>query len=168
VRAAEVKMADAKAELDRNTRLLRARAVSREDLERSQTAYRVAQEEYKSAVQMREKGSIAREEDIEAQEAKVRGLEGQVVEANLQLQDATLRAPYDGVIAQRFVEEKQNVRAKEPVVKFQDVDEIEVAVDVPETVMVADLRAADIVELVAEFSGVPGLQFPVHVTEVAQ
>src|SRR6185312_10529344 len=55
-----------------------------------------------------------------------------------------------------------------PVVKFQDVDEIDVVVDVPETVMAADLRASDIVQLVAEISGAPGLQFPVHVKEIAQ
>jgi len=48
------------------------------------------------------------------------------------------------------------------------VDEIDVAVDVPETVMAADLRQADIVQLLAEFSGAPGIQFPVHITEVAQ
>jgi RND family efflux transporter MFP subunit len=60
------------------------------------------------------------------------------------------------------------VRAKEPVVKFQDVDEIDVAVDVPEAVMAADLRSADIVQMVAEFSGAPGLQFPVEIREIAQ
>ena len=53
------------------------------------------------------------------------------------------------------------------MVKFQDVDEIDVVVDVPETVM-ANLRAADIVQILAEFSGAPGLQFPVHIKEVAQ
>jgi RND family efflux transporter MFP subunit len=34
--------------------------------------------------------------------------------------------------------------------------------------MSADLRSADIEQLVAEFSGAPGLQFPVHITEIAQ
>ena len=91
-----------------------------------------------------------------------------MVEANIQLEDTTLRAPYDGVIAQRFVEEQQNVRAKEPVVRFQDVDEIDIAVDVPETVMAADIRSADIVQMFAKFSGAPGLQFPVQIREIAQ
>jgi RND family efflux transporter MFP subunit len=167
VRAAEAKMANARAEFDRNTRLVGSGAVAREEFERSQTAYRVAQEEVQAARQAREKGTIAREEDLEAQEATVRGLEGQVVEAKIQLGDTTLRAPYEGVIAQRFVEQNQNVRAKEPVVKFQDVDEIDVAVDVPETVM-ASLRVADIVEILADFSGAPGVQFPVHLKEIAQ
>ena len=71
----------------------------------------------------------------------MRGLEDRVVEANLQLEDCTLRAPYDGVIAQRFVEESQNIRANDPVVMFQDVDEIDVVVDVPETVMAVDIRS---------------------------
>ncbi|MBV8678620.1 MAG: efflux RND transporter periplasmic adaptor subunit [Planctomycetaceae bacterium] len=168
VRAAEAKLANARTEFNRNARLLRSRAASREEFELSETAYRVAQEEYTAARQMLEKGMIAREEDIQAKEAEVRGLEGRVVEANIQLEDCTLRAPYDGVIAQRFVEQNQNVMAKQPVVKFQDVDEIDVAVDVPESVMAADVRSADIVQLVAEFNVAPGLQFPVHIKEVAQ
>jgi RND family efflux transporter MFP subunit len=168
VRAAEAKLANARTEFNRDERLLRAGAVAREELDRSRTLFRVAQEEHRAAVQQLEKGTTAREEDIDAQEAQVRGLEGRVVEAQVQLEDSTLHAPYDGVIAKRFVEPNQNVRANEPVVKFQDVDEIDVAVDVPETVMAADLRTADIEQLVAEFSGAPGIQFPVHVTEIAQ
>ena len=54
------------------------------------------------------------------------------------------------------------------MVKFQDVDEIDIAVDVPESVMAADIRSADIVQMVAEFSGAPGLQFPVRIKEIAQ
>ncbi|MGH9676680.1 MAG: efflux RND transporter periplasmic adaptor subunit, partial [Candidatus Acidiferrum sp.] len=168
VRAADANLANTRAEFNRNARLLRSNAVSREEHELSQTNMRIAQEEFNAARQLLEKGTIGREEDIDAHEAAVRGLEGRVVEANLQLADTTLHAPYDGVIAKRFVELRQNIKAKVPVVRFQDVDEIEVAVDVPETVMAADLRSADIVELLAEFSGAPGLQFPVHRTEIAQ
>ena len=75
---------------------------------------------------------------------------------------------YDGVVAQRLVEERQNIRAMEPVVRFQDVEELEIAVDVPETVMVADIRTADILQMVAEISGAPRVQFPVTIREIAQ
>jgi membrane fusion protein, multidrug efflux system len=167
VRAAEANLANARTEFDRHEMLLRRNAVSRADFDRAETAYRVAREELAAARQLLEKGTIAREEDLDAQEAAVRGLEGRVVEAKIQLDDTTLVAPYDGVIAQRFVEQNQNVRAKEPVVRFQD-EEIEVAVDVPESVMAADIRNADILELVGEFSGAPGIQFPVHINEIAQ
>ena len=170
VRAAEAKLANARSEFERfaNVAQINPKAVARVDYDRAETAYRLAQEEYKATLQIFEKGTIAREEDIEAKEADVRGLEGRLVEAKIQLDDCTLRAPYDGVIAQRFVEPNQNVRAKEPIVKFQDVDEINIAVDVPETFMSADLRSAEIVQMFAEFSGAPGLQFPVHISEIAQ
>jgi RND family efflux transporter MFP subunit len=138
------------------------------DVDRARATYKVAQEDYQAAQEALQKGTIGRAEDIEAREAEVRGLEARVVEANIQLRDATLRAPYDGVIAQRFVEANQNIKAKEPIVRFQDVDEVDVAVDVPEAVMAADLRAADIVQVVAEFSGAPGIQFPVRIREIAQ
>jgi membrane fusion protein, multidrug efflux system len=168
VRAAEAKLVNARAEFNRFTRLLRSGTVSRTEFDRSETDYNVAQQNYQVARQSFEQGTIAREEEIQAKEAEVSGLEGQVVEANLQLEDSTLRAPYDGVIAQRFVEQGQNIRANERVVVFQDVDEIDVAVDVPEAVMAADLRSADIVQMLASFNAAPGLQFPVHIKEVAQ
>jgi RND family efflux transporter MFP subunit len=168
VRAAEAKLANTRSELDRAEQGIRLNVIARADYDIAKTNYKLAQEELESARQLLEKGAIAREEDIEAQEGIVRGLEGRVVEANLQLQDSILRAPYDGVIAQRFVEEKQNVGAKQPVVRFQDIDEVEVGVDVPETVMASGIRSSDIVELVAELSGVPGVRLPVQIREVAQ
>jgi len=168
VRAAEAKLVNARTEFDRSTQLLRNRVISRTEFDRAETGYTVAQQNYQAALQTFEQGTIAREEVILAKEAEVSGLEGQVVEANLQLEDSTLRAPYDGVIAQRFVEQGQNIRANERVVIFQDVDEIDIAVDVPEAVMAADLRSADIVQMLASFNGAPGLQFPVHIKEIAQ
>jgi RND family efflux transporter MFP subunit len=167
VRAAEATLANARAELDRYTRLVRTGAATRSDFDRAEASFHRAQEDHTAARLALEKGTIAREEDIDAKEAAVRGLEAQVVQANIRLQDSTLRAPYDGVLAQRFVELKQQITAKQPIVKFQDVDEIDVVVDVPETVM-ASLRAADIVHIQAEFSGAPGSQFPVQIKEVAQ
>jgi multidrug efflux pump subunit AcrA (membrane-fusion protein) len=168
VRAARAKLENSQIELDRNTRLQKTGGASQRDVDRATKAYRVAQEDYRSAKELLERTTVVWVEDVEAREAEVRALEARVVEANLHLSDATLRAPYDGVIAQRFVEQNQNVKAKEPIVRFQDVDEVEVAVDVPETVMAADLRSSDILQMVAEVSGAPGLQFPVRITEVAQ
>jgi RND family efflux transporter MFP subunit len=168
VRAAQAKLTNARADYDRNRQLLPRQAVARVEYERSLTALQVAVEEYEAARQVLEKGTVGREEDIQAKEAAVQGLEGRVVEAKVHLDDCTLRAPFDGVIAKRLVEANQSVNANQTVVKFQDVEEIRVAVDVPETIMAADLRRADIVQIVAEFSGAPGLEFPVQIKEVAQ
>jgi len=168
VRATAARLSNARVELNRFQQLVSSGAVSRQEFDTVRTGYLVAQEEHAAARELLEKGATGRAEDIDAQEARVRGLEARVVEANIALRDATLHAPYDGVIAQRFVEPNQNVRAKQPIVRFQDVDEIDIAVDVPETLMIADIQAADIVQMTAELAGAPGVQFPVHVREVAQ
>ena len=120
LRASEAKLANARTELERYARLVKLSAVSRSEYELAETAHNVAQEEQKAALQLVEKGTTGRKEDIEGQQAVVRGLEGRMAEANLQLRDSTLRAPYDGVIAQRLVDEEQTITASSAVVKFQD------------------------------------------------
>lgn len=168
VRAAQARLANTRAERDRLAPLVTRGAISRTEFELADTNYQIAVEELEAAQQLVEKGMVAREEDLLAKQAQIRGLEGRVVEANIQLDDCTLNAPFDGVIAQRFVEQGQNVRAKDPIVRFQDANEIEIAVDVPETVMTNDIGRADIVQMVAEISGAPGLKFPVEIREIAQ
>lgn len=168
LRAANARMTNARAEYDRSSRLVERGVISRRELETFQTAFRVAQEEVKSARQLVQMGTVARVEDIEAREADVRALEGRVAEADIQLADTSLTAPFDGVIARRFVQEQQNVKANQPIVRFQDVNEIDIAMDVPESVMVSDIRTADIVEMSAELAGAPGLRFPVRIREVSQ
>jgi len=168
LRAAEATLANAETEFNRYEGLLRSNAVSRAAYERVKTTYRVAQEEQIAARQLLEKAVTARQEVSEAKEAEVRGLEARVAEGKIQLKDSTLYAPYNGVIARRFVEQQQSIKAQVPIVLFQDIDEIFVAVDVPEAVMATEVRSADIEQIFAEFSGAPGLKFPVRITEVAQ
>jgi len=150
LRAAETRLANAKTEFDSFSRLVGSSAVSRSDYDSSETTYRVAQDDQKT------------------QEASVRGLEARLVEANLQLGDSTLRAPYDGVVAQRLVDEGQNITPNNPVVRFQNVNDIDIVVDVPEGFIADDIRSSAIQQSVAELSIAPGRQFPVHVKEVSQ
>ena len=168
LRSADATLANARVDLDRATQLLRSQTISRLEFDRSDTAFRVALENRQAARASLDKSLTGREEDILAKQSEIAGLEARVVEAGIQLADTKLVAPYAGVIARRFVEQGQSIRAKQPVVKFQDVEEIEIAVDVPESVMASALRTADITELTAEFSAAPGRSFPVQVREIAQ
>jgi RND family efflux transporter MFP subunit len=168
LRAAEAKLENTRTEFDRYARLLKSSAVSRSDYDLAETNYRVAKEEEQAARQIVEKGASARKEDIEAQEAVVQGLEGKLAEADLQLSDSTLRAPYDGIIAKRLVDEGQNVTASTPVVRFQNTGEIDIVADVPETFMATEMRSATILATAAEFSMVPGREFPVDIKETTQ
>jgi len=168
LRAAEAKVENTRVEFERYSRLLPSNAVSQSDYDLAQTNYRVAQEEEHSARQIVEKGAMARKEDIEAQEAVVRGLEAKLSEASVQFTDSTLRAPYDGIIAQRLVNEGQPIAAATPVVKFQDDGEIDIVMDVPEKFMANEIRQAAGLSMAAKFSGAPDLEFPVKLKEAAQ
>jgi RND family efflux transporter MFP subunit len=168
LRAADARLANARTEFDRYARLLPTGAVSRAEYELSETSYRVAQEERKAAQQLLEKGTAAREEEIDAQEGQVRTLQARLREAGVQLSDSTLRAPYNGVIARRLIDEGQTVTVNQAAVKFQNTEEVDIVVDVPEAVMAAGFRGGNIARMAAEFSHCPGKQFPVRVEELAQ
>jgi RND family efflux transporter MFP subunit len=168
VRAAEATLANAEAEYSRHSRLLRSGSISRSVYDRVETAFRVAQEELKSAQQLFEKSMVGRQESIDSKEAEIRGLEARLAESKLQLKDSTIYAPFDGVVARRFVERRQTVMAQTPVVLFQSLEEIDIAVDVPEAIMTTEIRSAEAERTIAEFTGVPGRQFPVKIAEVAQ
>jgi len=150
LRAAESRLTNSKTESERFGRLVESTAVSRSDYDLAQAAYRAAQEDYT------------------AQEAAIRGIEGQLAEAKLQLGDSSLRAPYDGVVAQRLAEVGQNIFPNNPVIRFQNVNNIDIVVDVPEGFVGSDLRTPAIQSSVAEISTVPGRQFPVRIKEIAQ
>ena len=150
LRAAESRLTNSKTESERFGRLVESTAVSRSDYESAQAAYRAAQEDYT------------------AQQAAIRGIEGQLAEAKLLLGDSSLRAPYDGVVAQRLAEVGQNIFPNSPVIRFQNVNDIDIVVDVPEGFVGSGLRASAIEKSVAELSTVPSRQFPVRIKEIAQ
>ena len=79
--------------------------------------------------------------------------------ARKEFEDSRLVAPFSGVIARRYVENFQNVQAKEPIVSLQDLSELEIVIHVPERVVHhAPRRAVG----VAVFEALPGRTFPVQ------
>ncbi len=107
----------------------------------------------------------ARKEDLDAMAARIEGLVAQRDAASAALADATLRAPYSGVIALVYVENRENVQANEPIVSLQDLSAIEIEIQVSETAMAKASSAMTITELAealvmdVEFSAFPDKRF---------
>jgi RND family efflux transporter MFP subunit len=80
------------------------------------------------------------------------------------LKDTTLRTPFAGVIAHRYVENFQKVQAKEPIVSLQDISRIEILVNVPELQMAA-IREEEPNKVYATFESIPGKKFPLTMKE---
>lgn len=108
----------------------------------------------------------ARPEDIQAKEAEIRSLAATLESARLQLSYTYLRAPFNGVISRRYVDNFQEIHAREPVVSIDDVSSVEILVDMPELI-VAGFTEGGEVHAVAEFAAVPGKQYPLTVKERA-
>jgi len=80
------------------------------------------------------------------------------------LKDTTLIAPFDGVIAKRYVENFEKVQEKQPIAYLQLIDRLEVLIDVPELLM-AQFRESGKADVFAEFDAVAGKQYPLTVKE---
>ncbi len=63
-------------------------------------------------------------------------------EAQAALEDATLTAPFDGLVAQRLTPNFANVSPGQPIVRLHDMSEIRVEIDVPERLFQATDPAA--------------------------
>jgi RND family efflux transporter MFP subunit len=64
--------------------------------------------------------------------AQVEATEQALRAARLSLADTELKAPYDGTVADRLVEEHQTVAAGRAIIQFQGSDGMEVLINVPE------------------------------------
>ncbi len=83
------------------------------------------------------------------------------------LEDTKLSAKFDGVIGDTFVQQFQNVQAKQQVLSLIDISTIEIDVSVSEgDVARARPENRDKIDLVATFDFFPGEVFPVKIAEV--
>ena len=83
-------------------------------------------------------------------------LELSVEAARANLADASLRAPFAGIVARRLVENFVNVQAKQPIAILHKLDTLTLSFDIP-ALDVAALGGGP--RLVADLDGLPGQEF---------
>lgn len=114
------------------------------------------------------------EQDLTDAQAYVEVAEAEARIKRKALEDTELRAPFDGIMARKLVEDFANVRAKDPVLVFEDPDHLEVKVSVPERDLAGrrlrdEPREAITERLKPEVSvtAVPDQRFPAAFEELA-
>ena len=90
------------------------------------------------------------------------------------LEDTVLRAPFDGIMSRKLVEDFANVQAKEPVLIFEDDSLLEIKVSVPERDMAGRRPSRKDLEEVNErlqpkviVTSLPDDSFPARLKELA-
>jgi len=102
---------------------------------------------------------------LDTTKAEIRSLEAAVDGARDQLSYTSLRAPFAGLIARRYVDNFQEIQAKQPILSLQDVQHIEILLDLPETLM-ARIKTGT-TKPFAEFAVAPGKLYELKKKEIA-
>ncbi len=165
---AQARLLEAEATLRRYRRLYENDNVAKAEYDQRRASRDVAKADVRTA---EETLNVAREgarpEDLQAMEARIRAMEADQARARDQLEDTTLRAPYDGIVAEVYTENFEFIRAQQQVLSLQDITVIEVVTQIPE-VLVAQSRQEGVEpDLIARFEGLPGKELPARLTEIA-
>ncbi|MFB3091546.1 MAG: efflux RND transporter periplasmic adaptor subunit, partial [Gammaproteobacteria bacterium] len=97
--------------------------------------------------------------------AKVDALSAAVAAAKDQLSYSYLKAPFDGIVVNKYVENFQDVRAKQAVVRIIDDSHIEMIISIPEN-LIALVGAAINIEVV--FDPFPDRKIPAEIKEIGK
>jgi RND family efflux transporter MFP subunit len=107
-------------------------------------------------------GAVARQ-DVDDARARFNQAEAEVKIQQKAVDDTRIVAPFDGIVSQTFVDNFQNVRAKQPVIRLLDVSRIEMIIDIPEAFInlapyVKDLRV--------RFDALPGKELRATIKQI--
>ncbi|MDO5566686.1 MAG: HlyD family efflux transporter periplasmic adaptor subunit [Planctomycetia bacterium] len=137
---AQATYALAEKEFQRAQTLVDSKTISASEYDTANRSYILASLACNSAKKELEKGLAgARVEDIRATEAQIRGLEASLASAKNSLDDTTLRAPYDGVVTTKMIEEHEMVTTTptyRQVLGIHDISKLKIEVYVPEREMI--------------------------------
>jgi multidrug efflux system membrane fusion protein len=135
------------------------------NLQSAQAEYDKALANFKRGDELVEKGFISRT-DYDRLRARRDVTAAELDKAKKALDDTSLKAPFGGVVAQRFVENFTEVRAKQKIISLQDTSLLELVVYVPEHIVAVMRQEGPRGTVVyAEFNAFPGEQFPLTIKE---
>jgi len=121
VLSAAAQHAEAEQQLERARRLASKNLVSAEELERAETQLKTARAAHEAAIAAERQARA----ELTAREASLGG-------ATRDLKDAVIRAPFEGVVAERMVSEGQFVRVQSPVMRIVKLHPLRLTAEVPE------------------------------------
>ena len=131
-----------------------------------QASYDVAKADFTRAEKLLKSGGIARAE-VETLRGKYATASAQLESARQELAYTVLKAPFSGRIAKRYVDNYEEVSAKQEVVVLQDISALLIKVELPENVLTNRDKFADDLQFWAEFNALPGERFPLTLLEAS-
>lgn len=155
--AIQAQVDQAREQASRTRELFQKDLVAAITLDQDETTLRVAEAELRAKLEELSIGRAGgRKEEVEAAEAAIRGLDTQIQTAKDNKADATLRAPFDGLIARRDIENFTNIQAGQDIALLQNVTTVIMEFDVPGADVVRFSGSGDVTSKVA-IDALPGI-----------
>ena len=136
-------------------------------------SFKTAQANFDRAKQLLAKDAISKV-DHDKIRAEYFTAEANLKAAEQDIEYTSLKATFPGYIARRHVENFEEVRRKQTVFTLQDTSELEIKIDVPETIMIQLRRAIEPGkvtrpkrEVYAVFNQIKDMKFPLGLKEVS-
>ena len=105
----------------------------------------------------------ARDEDIAAKDSEIASLQASVDAARDEVEYTYLKAPFQGTIVANYVENFEDVQAKEPILRLLDSTRIEMVINLPET---AIANVPYVRNIRVRFDAFPTLEIPAKIKEI--
>lgn len=120
------------ATLKRTEKLFERKVTTAQDLDESRLAWKSLGSK-REAVKKRLDELLAgtRQEQVDAQQAMVAGLEAQLASLNIDVADSTLQAPFGGTIVRRLADEGDMLTAQQPVFELLETGRMEAQIGIP-------------------------------------
>ncbi len=121
IRQAQAQLEDAKSKYDNAARLVKSGDISQERFTEIQKQYQARQALYEAS-----------RDEARTLLAQVQALKTEVSLARKRLNDATVRAPFDGAVGQKMVSSGQYIKENTPIITLVKTTPLRLRMDVPE------------------------------------
>ena len=150
---------------------------ARGQLEREKAVLRRAEADYERVLRIKKQdpGAVSQAlidrtgQQAASSRANIRSLQAAVAAAQDRLSYTYLTAPFDGIITATYVDNFQDVRARQPIVRLIDHSQIEIIISIPEDLIhYADILQAAGNVLIVRFDPFPNHEIQARIKEIGK
>ncbi len=129
-------------------------------------SYDTAKANFNRAAKLVKKGHISKT-DYDKLKATYAGAKAGLDSAEQDIKYATMKASFAGYVAKRYVENFEEVTARQTIFSLQDISSLDIKVDISENLMIRAKRNKNKRHLYAKFNAIKGKQFPLTIKEIS-
>jgi RND family efflux transporter MFP subunit len=103
-------------------------------VDQQKAKYNLAKAQFERAAALVKQNYISRNE-YDILESNMNVAKSNLNTAEKNLKDTVLYAPFDGFVAKKYVDNYEDIKAKEPIVSFHDIEKMDVVIQIPEYIV---------------------------------